>query len=119
MATKKKRKPKSKGLGDTIAKVTKWAGIEPCESCKKRQSKFNKWIPYNSVKNEMTEEQFNDWQQWKTDWNGSTLNDQDMTLIEDIYNSIRHTNISPCRNCGGNGWSQIIKIIDSISDKYK
>ena len=114
-----KRKPKSKGLGDTIAKVTKWAGIEPCESCKKRQNWANRWIPYNSVKDEMTQEQFNSWEQWKTDWNGSKLTDDDMTLIEDTYNAVRHTNNAPCRTCGSGTWVQLIKGIDSIASKYK
>lgn len=122
MATPKKKKatkPASKGLGDTIAKVTKWAGIEPCESCKKRQNKLNKLIPYNSVKDQMTQEQFNAWEQWGKEWNGNTLKDDDMTLIEDTYNSIRQTNVSPCRTCGASAWSQLIMAIDSIASKYK
>ena len=30
----------SRGLGDTIAKVTKTFGIKPCGGCKKRQEKI-------------------------------------------------------------------------------
>lgn len=116
---KKKQTPKSKGLGDTIAKITKWAGIEPCESCNKRRNKLNKLIPYNSVKDEMTQDQFQRWEQWKTDWNGTSLNDDDMTLIEDIYNAVRHTNNAPCRTCGSGAWVQLIKGVDSVADKYR
>ncbi len=119
MATKRKRKPKSKGLGDTIAKVTKWAGVEPCEACKKRRNKLNKLIPYNSSRDEMTEQQYNDWNEWKSNWDGRTLNDADMTFIEDTYNSVRHTNNQPCRTCSSSGWVQLIKGIDSVADKYK
>ena len=36
----------SKGLGDTIAKVTKAFGVKPCGGCKKRQEKLNKLFPY-------------------------------------------------------------------------
>jgi hypothetical protein len=39
---------KSKGLGDTIAKMTKKVGIKPCGGCKKRQDKLNKIFPYKS-----------------------------------------------------------------------
>lgn len=43
---------RSRGLGDTIAKVIhKMSGgrIEPCGSCKKRQAWFNEHIPYKRV----------------------------------------------------------------------
>ena len=39
---------KSKGLGDTIAKVTSAVGIKPCGGCKKRQEKLNKIFPYEN-----------------------------------------------------------------------
>ena len=116
---KKKATPRSKGLGDTIAKVTKWAGIEPCESCKKRQNKLNKLISYNSVKDEMTKEQFDKWTNWQKKWNGTNLKDDDMTLIEDIYNSVRLTNIAPCRTCTAASWKQLISAINMIANKYK
>lgn len=37
----------SKGLGDTIAKVTEAVGIKPCGSCKKRQEALNKMFSYS------------------------------------------------------------------------
>jgi hypothetical protein len=37
---------KLKGLGDTIAKVTKAIGIQPCGGCKERQEFLNKVFPY-------------------------------------------------------------------------
>jgi hypothetical protein len=37
---------KSRGLGDTIAKVTSKLGIKQCGGCKKRQEKLNKFLPY-------------------------------------------------------------------------
>ena len=36
----------SRGLGDTIAKVTKAVGIKPCGGCKARQAKLNTLVPY-------------------------------------------------------------------------
>ena len=36
----------SRGLGDTVAKITKAFGVKPCGKCKKRQQKLNKLIPY-------------------------------------------------------------------------
>ena len=38
---------KSRGVGDTIAKVTKAVGIRPCGGCKKRQQWLNEALPYS------------------------------------------------------------------------
>ena len=39
----------SRGLGDTIARITSWFGIPPCGGCKRRQDRLNRWLPYRSV----------------------------------------------------------------------
>lgn len=39
-------KVKSRGFGDTVAKMTSAVGIKPCGGCKKRQEKLNKIFPY-------------------------------------------------------------------------
>lgn len=45
-------KEKSKGLGDTVKKVTNALGIKQCPPCKRRQEKLNRLFPYkNKVKN--------------------------------------------------------------------
>ena len=43
---------RSKGLGDTIAKLTALAGIQPCGKCKERQQKLNKVFPYKQTEGE-------------------------------------------------------------------
>ena len=43
--------PSSRGLGDTIAKMTSAVGIKPCGGCKKRQAALNKLVPYGKDKN--------------------------------------------------------------------
>jgi hypothetical protein len=35
-----------RGLGDTIAAITKWFGIEPCGGCQQRREMLNRWLPY-------------------------------------------------------------------------
>ena len=37
----------SRGLGDTVAKVTKAVGLRPCPGCRKRQAKLNQLLPYS------------------------------------------------------------------------
>ncbi len=41
-----KQPKKSKGLGDTIAKITSRLGIKQCSACKKRQKALNKRFKY-------------------------------------------------------------------------
>ena len=38
----------SRGLGDTVAKITSAVGIRPCGGCKKRQKKLNELFPYKA-----------------------------------------------------------------------
>jgi hypothetical protein len=45
-------KNRSRGLGDTIAKVTSAMGIKPCGDCKERQKMFNELFPYRRKKND-------------------------------------------------------------------
>jgi len=39
-------KQESKGLGDTVAKITKTVGVEPCEKCEERRQKWNEKFSY-------------------------------------------------------------------------
>lgn len=48
----KGKKWKSRGLGDTIAKITKAIGIKPCGGCKKRQARLNKLLSYKRANRE-------------------------------------------------------------------
>jgi len=42
--------PPSRGLGDTIAKMTSAVGIKPCAGCKRRQALANRLFPYTISK---------------------------------------------------------------------
>ena len=37
---------KSRGLGDTVAKLTKAVGIKPCGGCEERRRKLNSLFPF-------------------------------------------------------------------------
>jgi hypothetical protein len=39
---------KSKGLGDTVKKMTSALGIKQCSPCKRRQEKLNRLFPYKN-----------------------------------------------------------------------
>ena len=40
---------KSRGLGDTVAKITKAVGIKPCGGCAKRRKAMNKIFPFRGA----------------------------------------------------------------------
>ena len=40
--------PVSRGLGDTIAKVTKAVGVKPCGPCERRRQWLNARVPYRN-----------------------------------------------------------------------
>jgi hypothetical protein len=48
---KTKPKQRSRGLGDTVAKITTAMGIKPCGKCKERQAKLNALLPYAADEN--------------------------------------------------------------------
>lgn len=73
----------SKGLGDSIAKLTKAVGIKPCKSCEKRKNILNNLFPFKTV---------------------NVLNDAQMKLLAkleslsdteiiEIYNEVFNTNL--------------------------
>lgn len=46
-----RHKCKSRGLGDTVAKITSAVGVKPCGKCKERQAKLNDLVPYKRQDN--------------------------------------------------------------------
>ena len=71
---------KSKGLGDTIAKITEAIGIAPCEGCNKRKESLNRLFPFKRVDSS------------KVDLIKDVDSLSDMELIE-LYNSVFNTSI--------------------------
>ena len=73
----------SKGLGDSIAKLTKAVGIKPCKSCEKRKNILNKLFPFKTV-NVLNASQM------KLLAKLESLSD---TEIIEIYNDVFNTNL--------------------------
>lgn len=49
MSEEQKPKEESKGLGDSIKKVTEALRIPQCGACKRRQEKLNRLFPYKNA----------------------------------------------------------------------
>jgi len=117
LVSKQEQKESVAGLGDAIKKFTSAMGIKACEQCNARARFLNKAFPFNTEKREMTQDQFDAWKVFKES-EKKIIKDEDMTFIEDTYNAIYHTQNLPCRTCGGQGWLQLVKGIDSIYNTY-
>jgi|TARA_R100001443_G_scaffold117291_1_gene141136 arginyl-tRNA synthetase len=105
--TTKKKVVKSKGLGDTIAKVTKATGIdkvvkfvagEDC-GCEQRKEALNKLFPYNKPKC-LQEQEYNFLKEFYKTHKNRLTEDEQKKLIE-ISNRVLHTKrkISNCSSC--------------------
>jgi len=112
-----KNKPQMTGIGDVVKAFTQSLGIKQCEGCSRRQKFLNKAFPFNKIKGEMTQQQFEDWGAYRVA-DKKIILDSDMDFIEDTYNAINITSLEPCRSCGGEGWLQLIKGIEKVYAKY-
>jgi hypothetical protein len=107
---------KSKGLGDTIAKITKATGIdkavkfiagEDC-GCDERQSKLNEIWRYKNIQC-ISEEDYIYLDNFFKGRHTSVTNQQKINLIQ-IYNSVFNTNQSTKTSCS----SCIAKIVKNL-----
>lgn len=98
----------SKGLGDSIAKLTKAVGIKPCKSCEKRKNILNKLFPFKTV-NVLNAPQM------KLLAKLDSLSD--IEIIE-IYNEVFNTNLS-IDTFNINIRNAIIKDLSSLYDNSK
>lgn len=127
----RRRKAPSKGLGDTIEKVTeatgikkavKWLAGEDC-GCDARKEKLNKLFPYDRHKPAkcMSEAQYNQWTKLKD----ITKQDKNRYLTE-VYPAIAqihavvfgHRYHEPC-TCTPRQWEQWRNDLDQVYSTYE
>ncbi len=98
---------KSKGLGDTIAKITKATGIdkvakkvlgEDC-GCEERKDRLNKIFPYKSVR-QFTKDEMSIYESVVPRLQG-TIKKEDYSILLTIYNKVfnkkkKHTSCGSC-----------------------
>jgi hypothetical protein len=117
-------KPKSKGLGDKIAAVTKATGIEKVVKtffgddcgCDERRDRLNKMFPSRKVE-QMNEEQivfFRDVIQvkYRTHANlGRDIGEKFYQLYQDVF-GVKKTKTS-CSSCNKNMYIELLKVYES------
>lgn len=136
MAKKKTRKTttvKKGGAGTAIAKVAKKTGVKKLVEvfakgkdcgCDKREEKINKLLPARYKANCLTEEQYNQWQEFKKTRTLKRIIHWDQVLYicktySDVFN--RQYWKPECVNCTGtmNTLLRMVDFIDLVSDVYE
>lgn len=111
---------KSKGLGDTVEKITEATGIktlvhllfgENC-GCEERKEKLNKMFPYKVEF--LTEEEYN----WLKifGFNVYQINIDQQRILLKIYNRVFNQNQAPtqCSSC----WNRILTELKKLYDEH-
>jgi hypothetical protein len=126
---KKTTKKKSKGLGDSIEKVTKVTGIKKAVEvfskatgidcgCDERKEKLNKLFSYGKKPNCMTKESYDTWKTFKKD-KPVALNGKQRTTVAAIHAELfNHKVVEPC-TCNPKAWMQMITAIDKVYSTYE
>jgi hypothetical protein len=125
-ATKSTRKPKSKGLGDTIEKITKATGIKAAVDafadatgvdcgCDKRKETLNKLFRYNTP--ECLEKEEYDFLEVVLPKNLILAEEQ--VVINKIFNRIFHKNVqvTSCSSCLQSRIDQLKQIFETYGDE--
>ena len=123
MEKRRGRKPKAKGLGDTVervleatgvAKVAKWVLGEDC-GCDERKKKLNELFPYRRI-NCLTEDEHG---VLNTFFSKNTIEiDQiDQHALLQVYNRVLNTRQEPtsCPSC----WRDIVNQLNKIFKEYE
>jgi hypothetical protein len=109
---------KSKGLGDTIAKITKATGIDKVAKkvlgddcgCEERKEALNKMFPYAQVR-QFTEDEMSIYESVIPRIKG-TISGQDQATLVKLYNKVFNSNkkTSSCGSCVQQTVAQLAKV---------
>ena len=118
-------KKKSKGLGDTVAKVTKATGIDKAVKfiagddcgCEERKEKLNKLFPYNQPEC-LKENEYNFLKEFFSIQRNTVSYQQQLELIA-ISNRSLHTKLEPssCSSCIKSLMEKLKKLYDNYEIK--
>ena len=110
---------KSKGLGDTIEKITKATGIDKVAKavlgddcgCDERKKKLNQMFPYNKVR-QFTEDELKIYEEVLPRLKGGTITGQDQSTLIKLYNKVFNSNKQPssCSSCVQQTLAKLAKV---------
>ena len=108
---------KSKGLGDTISKITKATGIDKVAKavlgddcgCDERRKKLNQMFPYSRP---FTEDELKIYEEVLPRLKGGTITGQDQATLIRLYNKVFNANKKPssCSSCVQQTLAKLAKV---------
>ena len=121
------KQKQSKGLGDTIEKITTVTGIKKAVElfsgatgldcgCEERKEKLNKLFSYNRHLNCLNEKDYNSLTEFLAP-NKNTLTPKEQSIISDIYFNVFNfrLQISSCSSC----WKGKLDELRKVYNEYK
>jgi len=102
----------NEGLGDTIAKVTEFFGIKPCDKCIERKKFLNKKYTSLELSRDVTEEEVLFME--KLNKRPGYIESEDINPLFNLYNSLFNKTLRACR-CG----SVIAQIVRILNNSFK
>jgi hypothetical protein len=118
---------KSKGLGDTIEKITTATGIKKLVEifvdgkdcgCEQRKEKLNELFPYRFKARCFTEEEYNSWKEFKA-VRTLTINREQVNYVCELYASVFNRPVwFPCASCSPKPLISMIDKLDKVYDSY-
>ena len=110
---------RSKGIGDTISKITKATGIDKVAKavlgddcgCDERKKKLNQMFPYNKVR-QFTEDELKIYEEVLPRLKGGTITGQDQSTLIRLYNKVFNSNKQPssCSSCVQQTLAKLAKV---------
>ena len=110
---------KSKGLGDTISKITKATGIDKVAKavlgddcgCDERKEKLNKMFPYNKVR-QFTEDELKIYEEVLPRLKSGTIKGEDQAILVRLHNKVFNANKKPssCSSCVQQTLAKLAKV---------
>ncbi len=121
---KRKKTTKSKGLGDTVEKITKATGIKSvvgdCKGCEERKERLNKLFPYNKHQRPLNDAERKEWNALLKDINYSTdmptlkMTAKQTDLVIRLLADCLNMSVKPCYSCGIKTWKTWINKINQL-----
>ena len=108
-------KKKSKGLGDTISKVTKAVGIKECKGCEERKEKLNSLFPY---KRDITEDELQDWYSYLSK-EDKLYGLEEQEYVMSVLRIVKGINLKSSVGCGSECWDGWIEMVNVELNKTK
>jgi hypothetical protein len=118
---------RSKGLGDTVEKITKATGIKKIVEifvdgkdcgCEKRKEKLNELFPYRFKARCLTEQEYNTWKDFKS-IRTLTISKEQVDMVCELYASVFNRQLwKPCASCSPKPMISMIDKLDKVYDSY-